>query len=544
MGSQRSDARGKDTAGKDPEEPLELRARFDALLNRLFQGALVPFVGAGLSMESEMAPANESEGGSRACRFEGKSCEVAVEDRLSTERLRQQLEEECREAGWNDLQRSEKRYFSDLADRLSWTRSFPQIAEAIQARCFVCLEPNTAHRALACLCREQLIEEVITTNWDLCLEYALWDSLPEARPEPARNAWGMTPFRVVRNAKEYRQSASQRPMRPRAGRDGPLICKLNGCAWPYACEDAPANGNELILTTRQLQDFQKRRWARDLLGDRLRSRSILFSGFGSDEPQVRHTVLEVLEELAEAACDREASGSGDPQQDAVRHPAAVTIANYGEGLPFHQQQLLYSYLASIGLAPKPGDPGLNANRLHNLIMSCTFSARDRNEFSAVSPCKSEDNEDQGLRATDFWTTVFSAALARLVVHHTSPSSMLASWLGPPGSASRQWLPWLQERVLCNHGQFGSVLCAPGVFGPAQPRDTKSVSGSIVPPLEARAKHDASGHGETAEDEAPPEAPEEAVLRDPRKIEGTRKRLQAWADEHHNRARLLLEVRDD
>ncbi len=67
---------------------------------------------------------------------------------------------------------------------------------------------------------------------------------------------------------------------------------------------------------------------------------------------------------------------------------------------------------------------------------------------------------------------------------------------------------------------------------------------IVPPLEARAKHNASPHGETAEDEAPPEAPEEAVLRDPRKIEGTRKRLQAWADEHHNRARRLLEAHDD
>ena len=44
---------------------------------------------------------------------------------------------------------------------------------------------------------------------------------------------------------------------------------------------------------RQLQNWRERKWARDLFNDCLRSRTLVFSGFGSEEPQVRHTALQI-----------------------------------------------------------------------------------------------------------------------------------------------------------------------------------------------------------------------------------------------------------
>ncbi len=63
---------------------------------------------------------------------------------------------------------------------------------------------------------------------------------------------------------------------------------LNGCA----------KKSNIILTERQLQNWRENKWARDLFRVRCRTRSILFSGFGSQEPQIRHTVLQVKEAVA------------------------------------------------------------------------------------------------------------------------------------------------------------------------------------------------------------------------------------------------------
>ncbi|MCL6612315.1 MAG: SIR2 family protein [Peptococcaceae bacterium] len=74
----------------------------------------------------------------------------------------------------------------------------------------------------------------------------------------------------------------------------------------------------------KIYKISERSWARDLFRDRLRSRTFLFSGFGSDEPQVRHTALQVVEEFQKPLAET--------INDWWTLPNAPFIASYGSSI--------------------------------------------------------------------------------------------------------------------------------------------------------------------------------------------------------------------
>ncbi len=83
------------------------------------------------------------------------------------------------------------------------------------------------------------------------------------------------------------------------------------------------------MTALQLQQFGKRRWAGDLIRVLLRERQFVLSGFGSDEPQIWHVVMDILQEFEER---RHAGASVGPR--------ALWVAEYGTRIGFHILQAL------------------------------------------------------------------------------------------------------------------------------------------------------------------------------------------------------------
>ena len=91
-----------------------------------------------------------------------------------------------------------------------------------------------------------------------------------------------SPFHRIRRVDEYRRWGAFR----RRGRRRPVLrlYKINGCAAAYE-RDPAAEADRIALTEHQLQGFRGNHWAADLFRDRARGHRLLFSGFGSSEPQ-------------------------------------------------------------------------------------------------------------------------------------------------------------------------------------------------------------------------------------------------------------------
>ena len=192
------------------------------------------------------------------------------------------------------------------------------------------LLPTQAHRYIAFLAREGLIEEVFTTNYDCCMERAYKQSFP-GEPEASVNQ--------IHDGRTYRQQVGRRPWFRWQTREYPrlTVYKLNGCANAITIG---AKIDTILLTERQLQDWRERQWARDVFRDRLRSRSIIFSGFGSPEPQIRHTVVQILEEMSSGTSDNASGGE-------VRAPYVVCYDPVKEPT-FHQWQIANAFCQSDG----------------------------------------------------------------------------------------------------------------------------------------------------------------------------------------------------
>ena len=185
--------------------------------------------------------------------------------------------------------------------------------------------PAPAHRYLAMLAADGVIDEMITTNYDCCLENA-WKAL--GRKD------GLV---VVSDAAELHQA------RPRWNDAHLVLFKINGCAKKLSKSTSPKNdpdpaeeeaARKILLTDTQLLGLERRderRWVRDLLRDRTRSRTLLFSGFGSDEPQVWHVVRLILEELAALRSARKNGGN----ENGEKTPPRLWAALYDDVLPFY-----------------------------------------------------------------------------------------------------------------------------------------------------------------------------------------------------------------
>lgn len=316
-------------------------------------------------------------------------------------------------------------------------RGWANTVEVLRIDRMADLEPQPAHAYLAYLAREGLVSEVITSNYDTCLELAVERSLLPGGRDPA----GL-PVRVVCDLEDYRRDGATTQTGPATLRRPVLhVYKINGCAERYRASlvhprQQPDYAERIVLTERQLQTFRGERWAEDLLRDRSRCRALLFCGFGSDEPQVRHTLLAVAREYSTDGC-RAAPTSDDERERSVARGwgarNAPFMSAYEATLTFTQHQVMRGYADA-----------------HGAGSSASLEAWISNVISGGDAPWFQNGSAEQMPADLFWRRVFQAAWLRLFARAAAPGGALYRWLvdsgAPwPGAVAARTLAWLGAR---------------------------------------------------------------------------------------------------
>lgn len=214
--------------------------------------------------------------------------------------------------------------FNDIKD------AYKSLVELLKIDEYKDLSPTPAHFYIAKLGREGLISEIITTNYDCNFEKAFVDV------SGGQNA------DVISSLDDYRKVGAKR------GEDNRLkVFKVNGCAGRLNDTNLEKKYESILLTERQLQKWRNRQWAADVFRDRLRSKSLLFIGFGSGEPQVHHTLQTVLDEYTDELEDN--------IQDVLATHSAPLVAVFDAYPTFHQQQIVNTYALHHKRNPQEGD---------------------------------------------------------------------------------------------------------------------------------------------------------------------------------------------
>ncbi len=264
------------------------------------------------------------------------------------------------------------------------------------------------------LAADGFIEEMITTNYDCGIE-AAWKALaPRSGPRHEER------LRVV-----TRPTGMDRP-RPRWQQAAPILYKINGCAGelkaaiereqydPRAAQEA---AERILLTESQIQGFRgagDRQWVRDLIRDRTRSRVLVLSGFGSDEPQVWHLIRAVQEELAALAGRTDGTSDAsrdhrpydnDPHREADKRPRMWAVL-YGQKIPFHILSALLDEADIRDLRRRDACSSEGRKAERRFLLDNFFSGYAAEQFRA------RPWSGGRLDAGDFWRWVWTKTLER------------------------------------------------------------------------------------------------------------------------------------
>ena len=317
-----------------------------------------------------------------------------------------------------------------LAEVCVWLSDPRTVCRVLRIDRFTTLEPRPVHRYIAYLVREGLVDEIVTTNWDTCIETALTRSFGPRRTArlDLDTVGESSPFRVIRQIDEYRRWGASR--RRGRGRRQPVLrlYKINGCAAAYE-RDPAGEAERIALTERQLQGFRDNHWAADLFRDRARSHRFLFSGFGSSEPQIRHAVTALASEFRAFPVEaREAT-----------HAPFVHV--YDESPSFHQYQLLRAYYSE-----QESDLRVGMTRAVTAAHADWFPDPRRPEHRRAPTDRGQKPVVNRLDADHFWFGVYLVAVRGLVERYCEPPFPFHAWLARCGTAPvqkamrlRRWL---------------------------------------------------------------------------------------------------------
>lgn len=433
----------------EPEpEVLRQVLAFDRLVGRVLDGRVVPFVGAGISREARVEGDNfipevwalQKKLGAELRRaakdVQVPSLKVTLEALLATDCWA------CKKSRDGDIWKKiepcpkcaerVKEWEPKLdqgADLVTWLFGAAHLCRVLEVEKFTRLSVLPAHRFLAYFAREGLISEIITTNYDTCIERAYNSSFGclDAPDDALAVIWSL-PL--------YRKHAG----RNKTGSGDPVLhlYKINGDAedyvdalWDYERDQDPdrldKRAARIIVTERQLQTFRDELWARDLFADRARSRSLLFCGFGSDEPQVRHHAMSLMEEM-----QRQSKPS--PEWSTVSDlPNAPFLSVHGGSLSFPQLQIM------VGFASAHVRPSMPPNG--DLTMKIAFENVFLGPFAIFLGASKE-----ALAADIFFQKLFQAVWLRRLSQELSAGKPLHTWLRSLVRAPDAWLDNLRHTL--------------------------------------------------------------------------------------------------
>lgn len=449
---------------RTPQEKIEM------LLDRLFEGRLLPFVGAGISMGArnpehpEFRPTldymkkclrreiiqyiRQNPGCSHSL-LVGLLPKDMVQSRyerfakkrhgvVNTRHKNTHNKIGMKKVALAGALQSES--FDRLAEIAYWLFGADKLCVILQIRRFKSLEPLPAHRILAYLAREGLIGEIISTNYDCCIEKAYRNSFGshfagKNKPQPL----------AIHNLFGYRNFAGLR--QDKNGLPTLRLYKINGCAQALTLD---GDSESILLTERQLQSFRDRQWAHDLLADRARRHMLLFSGFGSEEPQVRHTALSVIEEFQ--AHDHKKQKTAET---VASLPNAPFVAAYDQ-LSFTQAQIITAF----HMAHTGKEDFEHSSAVPNALAASSLTGKAAADLGFRSGGK--------LSADNFFARLYQAAFGRLLKRYTNDRSDFYLWLKDkipqPGVWRAQLLAWLYPSHTLNALTTSNVAEFEALFG--------------------------------------------------------------------------------
>jgi SIR2-like domain len=391
-----------------PPEPLSrspTQAAFERLVDAVLSRRALPFVGAGVSQSAE---------------FTDPSALGPPTTAGLTALLSQELFQRARDShpARSTLEVALGRSFEKAQDLealgLSWlAEQFVQLdpdehlalCRLLKVERFKHLRPTLAHRYLAFLTRERLVPEVITTNYDCCLEIAFEESLAPHLP-PRTDTGERAACHLVTDNETNQDRVVD-------GEPALTIYKINGCAGSY--NDDPGAARRIALTDMDLQNWHGEGWAKRVFEERLSQKSAILTGFGGDEAQVRFAITALCKELRAAA--RKAA----PGQAAAQSTAPF-VQEYKKTPTRFQQQILYAWFAASTE---------DAER-QKLSRDERIAALYANAFTAAHHTFFRD-EPSGLTADRFWEALFMAVWWELLARQTTVGET-ASFLRAAGLA--------------------------------------------------------------------------------------------------------------
>lgn len=234
----------------------------------------------------------------------------------------------------------------ELCERFLWQNkkkekdtmgaALKDLVETLKIVEFSNLDPTFAHYYIAFLVREGLIPKVFTTNYDTCLEKAFLQSFGIYDKPMEQDYLSVVHDNITcMNQKVGKQGTGEQIH----------IFKFNGCATALEKEIISLKGEyhqKILLTMTQLQNWRERRWAEDTFRVALRSNTIAFTGFGSDEPQIIHTIQQILDEYSSNGVQ-----SNEPFDHKKLPANAPVIQIYEENPLFCQLQIVNNYVQAI-----------------------------------------------------------------------------------------------------------------------------------------------------------------------------------------------------
>jgi hypothetical protein len=375
------------------------RNAFDYTVNRILRRRCVPVAGAGISMKSKpssgesvhnvnwMVDALKKELLARRFRQYNAEKHGTICDCLCSHELEalghKTTGETCKGVCFfcDITKAASANQLGCLSELYLWEfdsldAAYKGLVELLKIDQYRDLRPTPAHYHIAKLSREGLINEVITTNYDCNFEKAYSELSGGSHSD------------VISCLDDYRKKGAE------IGEVNRLkVFKVNGCAKRLTDTTFEKRYESILLTERQLQKWRNRQWAADVFRDRLRSKSLMFVGFGSAEPQVHHTLQTVLDEYTDELENND--------QDVLDTHSAPIVAVYDAYPTFHQKQIVNTYALHHKRRPQDGD---------KLIIR-------------------HPDKEQNLTADELWKSIYERVARALIVEalKTSIQSMNASF---------------------------------------------------------------------------------------------------------------------
>ncbi len=352
--------------------------KINSIVERILNSKCTPVIGAGISFDSPLDDEDKKffpQNTPNMIKILFDACCKREQEKCKKD----ELDNNCHIYKEKEQQRLEK-----LCERFVWNEDvdkYKSLAEILSIHKFDKIIPSKAHYCMAFLAREGLLNEIITTNYDCCFERAYketWcNSLDDSEKDKSFEVIHDAESNTENSAKAYFGNNKDIENENELGKKRILkIYKINGCA-KYANEEKKRE--TLLLTSTQLQDWRKRTWAADFFRHKLRTTSLLFSAFGSDEPQIIHTIEKVFEE--------EIVAKNDKNGNLLEKANVPFVQIYEKNPSFPQEYIARRYAELHG----------NIKDYENLLVSC------------------EDfGEQNNLSADFFWSRIFFNVFERLI----------------------------------------------------------------------------------------------------------------------------------